>query len=173
MIVTRLQKTAAYRMLVPRWSVAPTSGEGAAKHGGRANRPGVEALYLSLDTETAVNEYQQVSSLLPPGTLVSYHLTVDPVVDFRSGYDAAYWSNIWEDFFCDWRELWFQQQIEPPSWMIGDEVIARGSKGILFRSRLAPQGTNLVIYPTQFDADDSIIVYDPGLALPKNQKSWD
>jgi RES domain-containing protein len=132
MIVTRLQKTAAYRMLVPKWSVAPTSGEGAAKHGGRANRPGVEALYLSLDTETAVNEYRQVSSLLPPGTLVNYHLTVDPVVDFSSGYDASYWANIWEDFFCDWRGLWFQQHMEPPSWEIGDEVIACGFKGILF-----------------------------------------
>lgn len=55
---------------------------GAAKHGGRVNRPGVEALYLAMETETAVREYQQVSTLLPPGTLMSYQLTAPPVVDF-------------------------------------------------------------------------------------------
>ena len=42
---------------------------GAAAHGGRANRPRVAALYMALDTETAIKEYQQVSMLLPPGTL--------------------------------------------------------------------------------------------------------
>jgi hypothetical protein len=30
-----------YRMHTPRWAVMPTSGAGAAKHGGRFNRPGV------------------------------------------------------------------------------------------------------------------------------------
>jgi RES domain-containing protein len=172
MIATRLKETAAYRVLVPKWSFAPTSGEGAGKHGGRANRPCLDALYLSLDAETALKEYKQVSSLLPPGLLVSYVLTVEPVVDFRSGYDAARWSNIWEDFFCDWREIWFQQHVEPPSWAVGDEVIRHGFKGILFQSRFAPQGTNLVIYPARFDENDSIAVYDPGNALPKNQESW-
>ncbi|MDI1339520.1 MAG: RES domain-containing protein [Burkholderiaceae bacterium] len=49
-------------MHVPRWAVAPTSGAGAGKHGGRANRPGVDALYLALETATAIREYQQVST---------------------------------------------------------------------------------------------------------------
>jgi RES domain-containing protein len=71
MILTQLENLSAYRMHLPRWAVAPTSGAGAAKHGGRVNRPGVAALYLALDIETAVKEYQQVSTLLPPGTLVS------------------------------------------------------------------------------------------------------
>ena len=173
MIATRLVKTTAYRVFVPRWAYAPTSGEGAAKHGGRVNRPGLEALYLSLDPETAVKEYQQVSTLLPPGTLVSYLLTVYPVIDFRSGYDPAEWSNIWEDFFCNWREMWFHQRIEPPSWTIGDEVVADGFKGILFHSRFSTNGTNLVIYPTLFDENDSIAVHDPKNALPKNQDSWE
>ena len=56
--MTALADVTAYRMHVPKWAVAPTSGVGAAKHGGRANRPGVEALYLALETETAVREYQ-------------------------------------------------------------------------------------------------------------------
>jgi RES domain-containing protein len=133
-------------MHVPRWAVAPTSGAGAAKLGGRANRPGVEALYLALETETAVREYQQVSTLLPPGTLTSYKLTAAPVVDFTVSFSASVWEPIWEDFYCDWRELWFNQRVEPPSWVVGDTVIAAGVKGILFPSRLAKGGTNLVLF---------------------------
>ena len=98
MILTRLAALTAYRMHNPKWAVAPTSGAGAAQHGGRVNRPGVTALYLALEVETAVKEYQQVSTLMPPGTLVSYQLTADPVADFRSDFDASRWAPIWEDF---------------------------------------------------------------------------
>ncbi|WP_371860360.1 hypothetical protein [Sulfuriferula plumbiphila] len=37
-------------MHAPKWAVAPTSGAGAAKHGGRVNRPGVGTL-LALEAE--------------------------------------------------------------------------------------------------------------------------
>ena len=67
---------AVYRMHTPKWAVSPMSGAGAASFGGRANRPGVPALYLALEVDTAVREYQQVSTLLPPGTLVSYEVTL-------------------------------------------------------------------------------------------------
>lgn len=144
MILTTLEDTVAYRLHTPKWAVAPTSGSGAARHGGRANRPGLEALYLALDTDTAIREYQQVSSLLPPGTLVSYRLTISPVVDFREGYRSESWDALWESFYCDWREQWFNQQIEPPSWLLGDMAIAQGAKGILFRSRLSDGGVNKV-----------------------------
>ncbi len=148
------------------------SGAGAVEHGGRANRPGVAALYLALEVETAVREYQQVSTLLPPGTLVSYEVTVGHVVDFRSGFTAATWGALWEDFHCDWRQLWFDQRVEPPSWVIGDEVIAAGAAGILFRSSVAADGTNLVVYPDLLAPTDTVNVFDPGQTLPKNQESW-
>jgi RES domain-containing protein len=172
MILTRVEALTAYRMHVPKWAVAPTSGAGAARHGGRANRPGIAALYLALEAETAIEEYQQVSSLLPPGTLVSYVVTVDRVVDFRAGLERAHWDPIWEDFYCDWRELWFNQRVEPPSWVVGDEAMAAGAKGILFRSRVREGGTNLVIYPEALGAADALTVFDPGGSLPKNQDSW-
>lgn len=66
MIYTALTSLTAYRVLHPKWAFSPTSGEGAAKYGGRANRPGIAALYLSLDPETALAEYKQVDTLLPP-----------------------------------------------------------------------------------------------------------
>jgi RES domain-containing protein len=72
MKLTALTDATAYRMPVPRWAVAPTSGAGAGKHGGRTNCQGVEALYLAMETATAIHEYQQVSTPLPPSTLTSY-----------------------------------------------------------------------------------------------------
>ena len=172
MRLTTLSDVTVYRMHVPRWAVAPTSGAGAGKHGGRTNRPGVDALYLAMETDTALREYQQVSKLLPPGTLTSYQLTVEPVADFTMGYRATTWDSIWEDFFCDWRELWFNQRVEPPSWAIGDMVIAAGVKGILFPSRLSQGGTNLVLFTQLLASPDRLDVFDPGKYLPLSQSSW-
>jgi len=59
MIFTTL-KTIAYRVHTPKWAYSLTSGAGASMHGGRANRPGIQALYLSLELETALAEYKQV-----------------------------------------------------------------------------------------------------------------
>ena len=44
MILTDLRSVTAYRMHMPKWATAPMSGAGTATHGGRANRPGVQAL---------------------------------------------------------------------------------------------------------------------------------
>ena len=172
MILTDLGSLTAYRMHTPKWATAPTSGAGAATHGGRANRPGIQALYLAPETDTAVREYQQVSPLMPPGTLVSYTVSAKAVVDFRRGYDSAAWSPLWEEFYCDWRELWFNQRVEPPSWVLADEALAAGAKGILFGSRIAPGGINLVLYNEMLSADDALTVYDPAGVLPKTHDSW-
>jgi RES domain-containing protein len=161
----------AYRVHQPRWSFAPTSGAGAGAHGGRANRPGVNALYMSLELETALAEYQQVDALLPPGLMVSYNMAVDAIADFRGGFTSD-WDPIWQDFYCDWRNMYFNQDIEPPSWVIGDEVLAAGAKGILFKSAITG-GANLVVYTDALAGADAITVYDPNKALPKNQKSWE
>ena len=172
MILTELGPVTAYRMHTPRWATAPASGAGAAAHGGRANRPGTPALYLALEPETAIREYQQLSPLMPPGTLVSYTVRVAPIVDFRAGYDAEHWSELWEEFHCDWRELWFNQRVEPPSWVLADEALAAGAKGILFASKLGTGGLNLVVYNEMLAAVDTLQVYDQAGALPKNQDSW-
>ncbi len=127
---------------------------------------------MALEANTAVGEYQQVSPLMPPGTLVSYTVSAGRVVDFRGGYDSAAWPALWEEFYCDWRKLWFDQRIEPPSWVLADEAIAAGAKGILFASRLVAGGTNLVLFNDALDAGDSLAVYDPAGALPKNQDFW-
>jgi RES domain-containing protein len=169
MIFTGIE-TNAYRIHDPKWAFAPTSGTGAARFGGRANRAGVNALYLSLELETALAEYRQLDALMPPALMVSYRIKVDPVIDFRAGYTAA-WDPLWQDFHCDWRRMVYHEKIEPPSWVIGDQVTASGAKGILFRSALG-DGTNLVLYNDRLSKADAIEVYDPKGALPHNQDSW-
>lgn len=174
MKLVTLNALTVYRMHSPRRAVSPTSGAGASTHGGRANRLGVEALYLSLEFQTAVHEYQQLSRLLPPGTLVSYEVTATPIVDFTNGYRENEWDPIWQDFYCDWRAMWFDQRIEPPSWVIGDLVIAAGAKGILFKSAIDSfAGTNLVLFNSTLDEDDALLVNDPKSTLPKSMASWD
>lgn len=163
--------TVAYRIHDPKWSYEPTSGAGAGRHGGRANRPGVNALYLSLELETALAEYKQIDALLPPALMVSYRIQVERVVDFRGGITAE-WDALWQDFYCDWRKLYFNDGIEPPSWVIGDQVLAAGAKGILFKSVITG-GTNLVLYNEALAGADSIEVHDPNHALPRNQASWE
>ena len=171
MILTELENVTVYRMHVPKWAVKPTSGDGAKKYGGRANRPGIAAIYLSLSIETAVKEYQQTSILLPPGTLVSYQVSIKSLVDFRAGFTPS-WGPIWEDFYCDWRELWFNQKIEPPSWVIGDEVVSSvGAKGILFRSTVNDGGTNLVVYIDKLSESDSLLPFDPKQSLSELRAS--
>jgi RES domain-containing protein len=160
----------AYRAHTPRWAHAPTSGAGAAAYGGRANRVGVPALYLALDEHTALAEYKQQSELMPPATLVSYNIDINPVVDFRGGVGTRF-DAIWEDFFCDWRNLWFDLGIEPPSWIIGDLVIEAKAKGILFNSTLTGK-SNLVIYTETLEANDKVTVYDPRGDLPTIATSW-
>jgi RES domain-containing protein len=171
-LVSLIERT-VYRMHVPKWAVAPTSGAGAARHGGRVNRPGIEAIYLATEPETALQEYQQVSTLLPPGTLISYQLSIDRVIDFTGGFIASVWAPIWQDFYCDWRELWFNQRIEPPSWVIGDIALSLGAKGILFPSRLKAGGTNLVLFSHMLEEPDKFEVFDPHKSLPRSQASWD
>jgi len=98
MILRPLQPAEAfYRFNTPRWSYRPTSGAGAAKVGGRFNRPGVEALYLSRSVETASAEYQQDEPLMPPGMLVTYRIALSEIVDFQKGYERQGWDDLWAD----------------------------------------------------------------------------
>ena len=172
MLFKSLDGIVAYRMHKPRWSSTPLSGAGAARYGGRANRPGIAALYLSLETDTAIREYQQTSSLLPPGTLVSYRVSLRRVVDFSAGFDSSVWAPLWEQFTQDWRHLWFDKRIEPAGWALGDDVRAAGAAAILFSSAVVAGGGNLVLYPDHFDEEDRVEVFDPQKDLPRDQQSW-
>lgn len=71
-----------YRALNPLYAHEPMSGRGAEIYGGRFNKKGVPALYLSLSVMTALREANQVGSLQPT-TLVSYEADIEHVFDTR------------------------------------------------------------------------------------------
>jgi len=180
LIFTALDGSLAfYRALTPRWAYAPLSGEGAALQGGRLNRKGVHALYLSTTIETAIAESQQGDPLMPPVTMAQYHVTLARVVDFRAGFDPATWNPLWQDLHCNWRGIALDDRSEPPSWILGDWALEAGASGVLYASVRSPGGTNLVVYTDALkvaalagDGGDRIAVHDPDGRLPHNQDSW-
>jgi len=163
-----------YRFHSPRWADRPLSGKGSALQGGRFNRPGIEALFLSTDIQTAQAEYQQEASLMPPATVTAYRITLGQVIDLSAGYDPSMWGPEWEDWNCDWRAMAFAENIEPPSWALGDLARTAGARGILFPSlkRRAPDALNLAIFTTSVLESDELQVHDPRGDLPRNQDSW-
>ena len=160
-----------YRALTPRWSYMPESGAGAALAGGRFNRPGIEARYLAETPEGALLEYQQELPLLPPATVATYLVTAEPVIDFSDGYAENTWSPIWKEAYCNWKGLAFLDEVEPPSWVLGDLARAANAVGILYRSVRDPALLCLVLYP-EFSSRFLAPVFDPKGDLPSNADSW-
>lgn len=168
MILTTLgeqQDAVAYRVIAPAYARQPKSGMGAARQGGRFNRPGQEALYLALDEATALAEYRQENPWLPPGLICTFFLRGLRVADLSAGYDAARWPVLWADFAVDWRAEWFGHAVEPPTWYMADDVFAAGLDGILFPSQARAGGVNLVIYRSSERPEQQLRVYDPKGAL--------
>lgn len=165
-------QTSLFRAHSPRWAGSPTSGAGAAAQGGRFNRQGVEALYLSSSPTTALAEYQQTSPFLPPCTLCSYNVRLNNLVDLRQLHYGPPWDDLWQSWNDDWRHSRFDLHIEPPTWVLSDLVRDAGHTGIIFPSTLdKADGWNLVIYLDSIDGD-LVEVIDPNHQLPKNQDSW-
>ncbi|KQS95591.1 RES domain-containing protein [Rhizobium sp. Leaf386] len=161
-----------HRFLTPKWAHLPTSGAGAATDGGRFNRPGIEALYLSRAPQTALEEYRQAASITPPATLAAYTVRLDPIIDLSEGFDPLVWDLKWAEWDCQWRKIARIDRKTPTSWSLSDNVITAGYKGILFPSLQHAGGTNLVVFSANLDAGDSIEVHDPDGRLPKDQSSW-
>lgn len=161
-----------HRYLTPKWAYLPTSGAGAASDGGRFNRPGVEALYLSRAPQTALEEYRQGASIAPPATLAAYRVTLDDVVDLSEGYDPATWDVAWADWNCAWRRIARLEKTVPPSWRLADDMVSQGRRGLLFPSTRHPGGVNLVVFSANLSGGDKVEVHDPDGRLPRDQASW-
>ena len=163
---------ASFRALTPLWASRPTSGAGAAFQGGRFNREGVEALYLPLDELTALREYQQTATFLPPCLMCSYTVALRDLVDLRQLHRGEPWDELWHDWHEDWRHLKFDLHVEPPTWVLADMVRARGCTGILFPSQTHKGGTNLVVYSNRLTDGNSVTANDPDGQRPRDQSSW-
>lgn len=161
-----------HRYLTPKWAFLPTSGAGAALDGGRFNRPGVEAFYLARSAQTALEEYKQGASIVPPATFAAYKITLAEVADLSQGFDPDIWDDTWQEWDCAWRQIARIEKKVPPSWKLADLVITAGIRGILFPSLRHAGGTNLVIFPANLIDGDQVEVHDPYHRLPQNPSSW-
>ncbi|MES1939218.1 RES domain-containing protein [Salinisphaera sp. T5B8] len=98
-----------YRAHNPRWSFAPDSGAGAAKHGGRFNRPGVPALYTSSRYELAIAEaHQGLAYKLQPLTIVSYAIVHESVLDLSTPAACDVANVAFEDLGCAWELIAYE-----------------------------------------------------------------
>ena len=186
-----------YRAHHPRWSYEPTSGGGAARHGGRFNRRGVPALYTALDPKTAWMEAQQgMPFKAQPLTLVAYRLDCEPIADLTDG-DVLVSAGIDPaDLACPWEGL-VARGLVPPSWRLVDALLDAGFHGAIVPSfapgaALSPEmpwrghsdaslgqaadwsgyGRNLVLWTWSDQPPCQIQVIDDFGRLPLNDASW-
>lgn len=130
---TRLSET-VYRGHHPRWSFAPESGDGAKRHGGRFNPPGIAALYTSLRPETAWLEAQQGFAFkAQPLTLCGYRVDCADMLDLTESHVRQSADTGLDDLDCPWEDM-ADRGVTPPSWALVERLISIGCAGIVVPS---------------------------------------
>ncbi len=138
-----------YRAHNPQWSWTPLSGEGASRHGGRFNRPGVAALYTSLAPLTAIREAQPLGRPMQPLTLCAYEVDAEPVFDTLDLARRRQRGVGEVDLSCPTWEADMLSGGVPASQALADRLIAAGCVGMRVRSFAAgagPDDLNLVLW---------------------------
>jgi RES domain-containing protein len=163
-----------YRAYHPRWAFSPTSGEGAARYGGRFNPVGMDALYTSLRLESAWLEAQQGFPFkAQPMTLCAYAVDCDPVADLTDAATVAALAIAASDLACPWEDL-ADRGRTLPSWEIALRLKASGYAGIVVPS-FAPGATaadrNAVFWHWADTPPHQVRVIDDQGCLPKDESS--
>lgn len=130
------------------------SGTGAAKTGGRWNRKGLEAIYTSLDVETATLEaYQDFIYRGFPLTTITPRVTAGAKVKLSKVLDLTDSKVLKSIGFTkkelieeDWRAI---QKAGDESWTqaIGRGAYLAGFEGLIVPSARKDDGKNIVIFP--------------------------
>lgn len=154
----------------PLWAFSPTSGIGAARFGGRFNRPGVEALYTSFRYQTAWLEVQQgFPYKAQPLTICQYDVDCEDIVDLSDDNERRRWGVSWAALSCPWEDL-ADQGLTPPSWVLADRLIAEGVSGLIvpsFAARAGPLDINVVFWTWSDRPPHKVVVVDDFGRLPK------
>lgn len=165
----------AYRAHDPRWSWTPLSGRGAALRGGRFNRKGQEALYLSLAPMTAVREASAgFGHRIEPLLLCTYAVDCEDVADLRAEADRDRHGVAWDDLACGWAGDLYAGR-EPASHRVVRRLVDAGAAGVLVPSFAHGAGGldhNLILWRWGPDLPHRVRVHDPSGRLPRNQLSW-
>lgn len=154
-----------WRIVSPRWSHDPLSGEGAARHGGRWNAPGQRALYLSLEIETAFAEYQQELGTRP-GTFIAYDVTAARIVDLRQDAGRREARLVEADMAAPWKHIAWVQKREPASWTAALALAGRAD-GAIVPSIQREGGSNLVLWRWNEPGAPTVSHHDPRKELAR------
>ena len=161
-----------YRAHNPRWAFEPTSGEGAARFGGRFNPTGTPALYTSLRIETAWLEAQQGFVFkAQPMTMCAYEVACDNIIDLT---DPALRETRGTEMACAWEDLASLRR-PVPSWLLATHLINEGFAGAIvpsFAARARPDDINVVFWRWSDSAPHQVLAIDAHSRLPKNDISW-
>ncbi len=158
-------------MLAPKWAHEPLSGAGAAARGGRLNEPGMPALYMSEQFDTAISEYEQDLGIRP-GTLCAYDADIADVVDLCDADICAAADVDLRDLRCAWKQIAFIDKQRPPTWDIAARLRRAGASGVRVSSVQPVGGANLVLWRWNDAPHQTVIALDPLGDLPKDQSSW-
>jgi len=160
----------AYRAHNPAWAFSPTSGEGAAKYGGRFNPIGTEALYTSLSDTGAIAEYQQGFSHRPqPTTLCAYEVDCDDLVDLTDPDEQSTRHLKLADLASPW-ESQYDEGHTPTTWAIASTLMNEGAAGIIvpsFASNAPPQSKNMVLWDWSDKPPHQVILIDDNNRLAR------
>jgi RES domain-containing protein len=159
-----------WRILSPRWSHAPLSGDGAARHGGRWNRPGQPTLYLSEQIETAFAEYQQELGVRP-GTFVAYDVAGGSVADLG---DPVVLESLQVDpasLLGPWKEMAWVKLETPPTWLMRDSLEAAAVDGVRVPSARYAGGFNLVLWRWNAASAPRVTANDPLEELGRGRRT--
>ena len=148
-----------WRILSPRWSRDPLSGEGAARHGGRWNPPGKPALYLATEVETAFAEYQQEVGTRP-GLFVAYDVEDAAVADLREARALRQAGLKVGDAFAPWKEVAWVRKERPVTWDAMERLESRAD-GLLAPSVQRPGGFNMVLWRWNEAGGPKVTYHDP------------
>ena len=164
----------AYRAHKPRRSWWPLSGEGARRHGGRFNRIGVPALYLSLAPLTAMREAFPIGRPQPV-TLCAYEVDAEPIFDAADPQArTAHAVTALELDVPGWRREMLDGAI-PASQALADRLVAAGFVGMRVRSFApgsGPGDLNLVFWRWSDRRPSRIVVIDDeGRLLPGDRRA--
>ena len=131
-----------YRAHDPRWAWTPLSGEGARRRGGRFNRLGLPALYLSFSVSTAIREVSPIGRRMQPLVLCAYEADMDPVFDALDPSARAAHSVRQAEIDCPtWHHDMFSGRM-PASQALADRLMAAGLVGMRFGSYALGAGEN-------------------------------
>jgi RES domain-containing protein len=165
-----------YRAHNPRWSFAPSSGDGAARYGGRFNPVGVPALYTSRRMETAWLEAQQGFPFkAQPLTICAYEVDCTDIADLSDESGRRDLSVAIADLTCAWEDL-AALGVEPPSWHLARRMIGEGYAGIIapsFAPGAGPADRNVVFWRWSDELPHKVLVIDDEARLPRDARSWE